>query len=109
MSKIVESVDVAVPVRTAYDQWTQFESFPAFMEGVESVVQGDDRTIRWTAVIAGQRKSWTAQITDQTPDTRVAWKSVDGAENAGAVLFEPLGDRRTRLTLRLDANPEGRR
>ena len=107
MPRFEDTIEVDVPVRTAYDQWTQFESFPQFMEGVESVVQQDDRTIRWTAVIAGQRKTWTAQITDQTPDVRVAWKSTDGSENAGAVLFEALGDGRTRITLKLDADPEG--
>ena len=107
MPRFEDTIEVDVPVRTAYDQWTQFESFPQFMEGVQSVVQEDDRTIRWTAVIAGQRKTWTAQITDQTPDVRVAWKSTDGSENAGAVLFEALGDGRTRITLKLDADPEG--
>ena len=107
MPRFEDSIEVDVPVRTAYDQWTQFESFPQFMEGVESVVQQDDRTMRWTADIAGQRKTWTAQITDQTPDVRVAWKSTDGSENAGAVLFEPFGDGRTRITLKLDADPEG--
>jgi uncharacterized membrane protein len=107
MPRFEASVDVDVPVRLAYDQWTQFEDFPKFMEGVERVVQRDDKTIDWTAEIAGQRKEWTAEITDQTPDTRVAWKSVDGDENAGAVLFEPLGGNRTRVTLKLDADPEG--
>jgi uncharacterized membrane protein len=107
MPRFEDTIEVDVPVRTAYDQWTQFESFPQFMEGVESVVQLDDRTLQWTADIAGQRKSWTAEITDQTPDTRVAWKSIGGADNAGAVLFEPLGGERTRITLKLDADPEG--
>jgi uncharacterized membrane protein len=107
MPRFEDTIEVDAPVRTVYDQWTQFESFPQFREGVESVVQQDDRTLRWTARIAGQRKTWTARITDQTPDTRVAWKSVDGAENAGAVLFAPLGDRRTRVTLKIDADPEG--
>src|SRR5215207_5919072 len=107
MPRFEATIDVDVPIRTAYNQWTQFESFPQFMEGVESVVQLDDRTLRWIAVVAGQRKSWAAQITDQTPDTRVAWKSTDGAENAGAVLFEPLDDRRARITMKLDADPEG--
>jgi uncharacterized membrane protein len=107
MPRFEASVDVDVPLRVAYDQWTQFEDFPRFMEGVERVVQRDDKTLDWTAEIAGQRKEWTAEITDQTPDTRVAWKSVDGDENAGAVLFEPLGGNRTRVTLKLDADPEG--
>jgi uncharacterized membrane protein len=107
MPRFEDSVDVDVPLRVAYDQWTQFEDFPRFMEGVESVVQRDDKILEWTAEIAGQRKEWTAEITDQTRDTRVAWKSVSGDDNAGAVLFEPLGDDRTRVTLKLDADPEG--
>jgi uncharacterized membrane protein len=107
MPRFEDSVEVAVPVRVAYDQWTQFEEFPRFMEGVERVVQRDVKTLDWTAEIAGQRKEWTAEITDQTPDTRVAWKSVSGDDNAGAVLFEPLEARRTRVTLKMDADPEG--
>jgi uncharacterized membrane protein len=107
MPRFESSIDVDVPVRLAYDQWTQFEEFPRFMEGVESVVQRDDKMLDWTAEIAGQRKEWTAEITDQTPDTRVAWKSVGGDENAGAVLFEALDGDRTRVTLKLDADPEG--
>ena len=107
MPRFEESIDVNVPVRTAYDQWTQFEDFPRFMEGVERVVQRDDKTLDWTAEIAGQRKEWTAEITDQTPDVRVAWKSVSGEENAGAVLFQSLGPDRTKITLRIDADPQG--
>ena len=80
MSQIIETVDVDVPVRTAYDQWTQFESFPMFMEGVENVEQLDDTTLRWTAEIAGQKRSWKAKITEQLPDERVAWTSIDGAK-----------------------------
>ena len=107
MSRFEESIKVAVPVRVAYDHWTQFEEFPRFMEGVERVEQLDDKTLRWTASVAGREKAWTAEITDQTPDVRVAWKSTEGAENAGAVLFQPTGSRETQVTLRLDAEPEG--
>jgi uncharacterized membrane protein len=107
MPRFEDSIDVNVPVRTAYDQWTQFEAFPRFMEGVEHVVQGDDKTLHWTAKVAGQRKEWTAEITDQTPDVRVAWKSISGDENAGAVLFQALEPGKTRITLKLDADPEG--
>ena len=107
MPRFEETIDVDVPVRVAYDQWTQFEEFPRFMEGVESVTQRDDRTLDWIAEIAGQRKEWTAVITDQTPDVRVAWKSITGDENAGAVLFQALDPGRTRLTLRIDADPKG--
>jgi uncharacterized membrane protein len=107
MPRFEETIDVDVPVRVAYDQWTQFEEFPRFMEGVERVVQRDEKTLDWTAEIAGQRKDWTAEITDQTPDVRVAWKSTSGDENAGAVLFQSLDPNRTRLTLRIDADPQG--
>ena len=107
MSRFEEQITVDVPVRAAYDRWTRFEDFPSFMEGVESVKQLDDTTVRWTASVGGVSKTWTAEIVDQTPDTRIAWKSVDGAENAGAVLFEADGADRTRVTLRIDAEPEG--
>ena len=107
MPRFEDSIDIAVPVRVAYDQWTQFEEFPRFMDGVERVVQVDDKHLQWTATVAGREKSWTAEITDQTPDTRVAWKSVSGAHNAGAVLFEALDPDRTRVTLKLDADPDG--
>jgi len=107
MVRVEKSIDVDVPVRTAYDQWTQFEQFPQFMDGVERVVQLDDKSLRWTATVAGRTKEWTAEITDQTPDVRVAWKSVDGDDNAGAVLFEPAGADATHVTLKLDAEPDG--
>jgi uncharacterized membrane protein len=107
VSTIVESIDVAVPVRVAYDQWTQFEDFPRFMEGVKHVKQLDDTTLEWTAEIGGIERSWRAEITQQEPDRRVAWRSTSGAKNAGQVTFEPLGDNMTRTTLKLDVDPEG--
>lgn len=107
MSQIIESIDVDVPVRIAYDQWTQFEEFPKFMEAVEKVEQLDDTTLRWTAEIAGVKKTWKATITEQTPDQRIAWTSTEGAENAGVVTFHRLDDRKTRVTLQLDVEPEG--
>jgi uncharacterized membrane protein len=107
MSRFEEQISVDVPVRVAYDRWTRFEDFPSFMDGVERVEQLDDKTLRWTASVGGQTKSWTAEIVDQTPDTRIAWKSIEGAENAGAVLFAPEGDGRTTVTLRIDAEPDG--
>ena len=107
MSQIIETVDVDVPVRVAYDQWTQFEEFPLFMEGVEKVEQLDDTHIAWTAEIRGIRKSWTAEITEQRPDDRIAWRAVDGAENAGVVTFHHLSGDTTRVTLQLDVEPEG--
>ena len=86
MPRFEDSIDVAVPIRVAYDQWTQFEQFPQFMEGVDRVVQLDDKRLEWTATVAGREKRWTAEITDQTPDTRIAWKSTSGADNAGAAI-----------------------
>ena len=107
MSKIIETVDVDVPVRVAYDQWTQFEEFPLFMEGVETVEQLDDTHIAWTAEIAGMTKRWIAEITEQKPDERIAWRAVEGAKNAGVVTFHRLADDKTRVTLQLDVEPEG--
>jgi uncharacterized membrane protein len=107
MSKIMEAVDVRVPVRTAYDQWTQFETFPKFMEGIKSVRQLDDTTLEWVADVAGREKTWTARITEQEPDQRIAWTSTDGAHNAGVVTFHRLDDARSRVTLQLDVDPDG--
>ena len=107
MSRITESIEVNVPVRVAYDQWTQFEQFPRFMEGVERVVQVDDKTLDWTASIAGVDKHWRAEITLQEPDEVIAWRSVEGARNDGSVRFEALDSNRTRITLDLDVEPEG--
>jgi uncharacterized membrane protein len=107
MARIQKSIEVEVPISTAYGQWTQFEEFPAFMEGVDSVVQRDDQFLDWTASVAGQRRSWTAKIVDQTPNVRIAWKAVEGAENAGAVLFSELEPDRTRVDLTIEAEPDG--
>jgi uncharacterized membrane protein len=107
MSEILEAIDVDVPVRTAYDQWTQFETFPSFMEGVKSVRQLDDRTLEWKADVAGREKTWTARITEQTPDQRIAWTATEGAHNAGVVTFHRLDEGRSRVTLQLDVDPEG--
>lgn len=107
MSRFEHVITVDAPVREVYNQWTQFESFPSFMDGVEKVVQRDDKTLEWTASIAGQTRTWTGEITDQTPDVRVAWKSTSGADNAGAVLFQPLAPNQTQVTLRMDVEPQG--
>ena len=107
VSRITETIDVDVPVRAAYDQWTQFESFPEFMEGIDRVVQVDDTTLDWTATIAGQVKNWRAEITEQRPDELVAWRSTEGAQNDGQVRFESLGADRTRIETQLDVEPEG--
>ena len=107
MSKILEAVDVEVPVRTAYDQWTQFETFPKFMEGVKSVRQLDDTTLEWVADVAGREKRWEAKITEQEPDKRIAWTATEGAHNAGVVTFHRIGDGTSRVTLQLDVDPVG--
>ena len=107
MTRITTSIDVDVPVRVAYDQWTQFESFPEFMEGVDRVVQLTDTTLEWTATIAGVEKRWRAEIWEQRPDEVVSWRSTDGARNDGSVRFESLGATKTRVELLLDVEPEG--
>ena len=83
MAKIEKDIVVDVPVSVAYNQWTQFESFPEFMEGVKEVVQLDEKRLRWTAEIKGKDEEWEAEITDQVPDRHIAWRSVTGAPNAG--------------------------
>jgi uncharacterized membrane protein len=107
MSKISKSIEVDVPVSTAYNQWTQFEDFPRFMEGVKGVSQIDDKSLEWTAEVAGVKRSWRAEIVDQTPDRRISWRSTSGARHNGVVTFEPLGDGRTRVSLEMDVDPEG--
>jgi uncharacterized membrane protein len=107
MANVTESIDVNVPVRTAYDQWTQFEEFPRFMEGVKSVSQTDDTHLRWVAEVAGKEKEWDAVVTEQHPDERVAWTSQSGARNAGVVTFHRLDEEKTRVTLQMDVDPEG--
>jgi uncharacterized membrane protein len=106
VSRITEEIEVAVPVRVAYDQWTQFESFPKFMSGVDRVVQVDDKTLEWTATIGGNVKHWRAEIVEQRPDQLVAWRSIDGAQNDGQVRFRSLGADRTMVGLQLDVAPE---
>jgi uncharacterized membrane protein len=107
MSTIEESIEVQVPVRTAYDQWTQFEEFPRFMEGVEEVRQVDDTHLRWVTDVAGRRKEFDAEVTEQTPDQRVAWRSTGGAEHAGVVTFHKTGEDETRVMVQMDVVPEG--
>src|SRR4029453_13066341 len=107
MSTIEQSIEVGVPVRTAYDQWTQFEEFPQFMEGVQAVTQADDTRLHWVAEFGGARREWDAEITEQLPDERVAWTSREGTRNAGVVTFHRLDDTSTRVMLQLDVEPEG--
>lgn len=107
MSIIEKSVSVDVPVRTAYGQWTQFESFPVFMDGVEEVRQIDDNHLHWKAQIAGVKREWDAEIVDQTPDERITWRATDGTTNAGTVSFAATGDGTSKVTLRLEFEPQG--
>jgi uncharacterized membrane protein len=107
MARIEESIDVAVPVETAYNQWTQFEQFPSFMEGIEAVQQLDDTRLHWVAEIGGKREEWDARITEQHPDHRVAWEATSGKGNAGVVTFHRLDDAQTRVMVQMDWEPEG--
>ena len=107
MSTITESIDVNVPIRVAYDQWTQFESFPQFMEGVEEIrQQGPDMT-HWRMKVAGVEREFDAKITEQHPDQRIAWASVSGPTHAGVVTFHRLDESTTRVTTQLDIDPDG--
>ncbi len=107
MASVEQSIDVNVPLRVAYDQWTQFEEFPNFMEGVEAVTQVDDTHLRWAAEIGGKRQEWTAEIVQQIPDDRIEWRSTGGVAQTGIVTFEPLGEEQTRIRVSFDYEPEG--
>ncbi|GAC1335202.1 MAG: SRPBCC family protein [Chloroflexota bacterium] len=107
MTNITKSIDVNVPVQTAYNQWTQFESFPHFMEGVESIQQLNDKSLHWKVKVGGKENEFDAVITEQIPDERVAWKSTTGEPNAGVVTFHRLGEGQTRVTVQMDWTPQG--
>ena len=107
MSQVEESIEIAVPVREAYNQWTQFEEFPRFMQGVQEIRQIDDTNLHWVVDIAGRREEFDAEITEQIPDARIAWKSTSGPRHAGAVDFHRLADDRTQLMVVMDAEPQG--
>ncbi|MFI1539709.1 SRPBCC family protein [Streptomyces anandii] len=108
MSQVEESIEVDVPVRTAYDQWTQFEDFPQFMDGVERIEQRTDTLTHWVTRIGGVQREFDAEITEQIPDERVAWTTVDGeAKQAGVVTFHRLDEARTKVLLQLDYDPQG--
>ena len=107
MERIEKSVEVDCPVRTVYNQWTQFEDFPKFMAGVKEVHQIDDTHLHWRAEVWGKDEEWDAEITEQTPDQRISWRSVAGSKNAGTVRFEPLGPDRTRVRLVMAYEPDG--
>ena len=108
MSTISESIDVDVPVTTAYNQWTQFASFPEFMEGVESVVQETDTRNRWSVEVGGATRTFVTEIAEQHPDERIAWRTVDGdTGHAGVVTFHKMSPTTTRVHLEMDVEPEG--
>jgi uncharacterized membrane protein len=107
MPKIEDTIDVQVPVQQAYNQWTQFEEFPKFMEGIQSVQQLDETHVHWVAEIRGETREWTTEITEQQPDEKVAWKTIDGeVKNDGVVSFEPLAGGQTRVNVQMDVEGE---
>jgi uncharacterized membrane protein len=105
MSTVEQTVEVAVPVRTAYDQWTQFETFPEFMKDVERIEQLDDTTTRWHVNVMGAERTFDADITEQEPDQRIAWTSRGDTKHAGVVTFHRIDDAQTRVTLQMDVEP----
>ena len=107
MESLETSIDVDVPLRATYDQWTQFEDFPRFMEGVTSVTQVDDSHVHWITEVAGRTKEWDAEITRQLPDEEIAWVGLGAPDNRGRVVFDDLGGDRTKVTMMLDYEPEG--
>jgi uncharacterized membrane protein len=107
MSTVEKSIDVDVPVSTAYNQWTQFESFPKFMEGVEEIRQVSDTRTHWVTKIGGVQREFDAEITEQHPDERVAWRSVDGPKQSGVVTFHRIAPDTTRVMLQLEYEPTG--
>ena len=107
METIEKSIEVEAPLSAVYNQWTQFEEFPRFMEGVESVQQMGDRRLHWCATVAGKKKEWDAEIREQVPDEKIIWNSTSGDENAGMVKFDSLGADKTRVHLEMSYDPEG--
>jgi uncharacterized membrane protein len=107
MTSVTESVDVEVPIAVVYNQWTQFESFPEFMGGVEQITQTDDQHTHWVTSIGGVHREFDTAVTEQHPEERVAWKSTDGTTHAGVITFHRLGESQTRVTAQIDWEPEG--
>jgi uncharacterized protein (TIGR02271 family) len=107
MGVSTHSIEVNAPLKAVYNQWTQFEEFPHFMEGVEEVRQEGNKRLFWKAKIAGRVKEWEAEITDQVPDQRIAWESVDGSPNSGTITFDEMGDGLTRVNATIGYEPEG--
>jgi uncharacterized membrane protein len=106
VTTIEKTVDVRVPVTRAYNQWTQFESFPAFMAGVERVHQVNPTRTHWEVTVGGVHREFDAEITEQHPDERIAWKSIDGQEQSGVVTFHRIDDQTTRVSLQMEYEPE---
>jgi uncharacterized membrane protein len=106
VSRVESDIEVAAPLRAVYNQWTQFESYPLFMEGIEEVRQLDDRRLHWRASLGGRTKEWEAEIQEQVPDERIIWRSTDGATNAGMVAFRPIDSDRTQIHLEMSYDPE---
>jgi len=107
MKTIEESIEIGVPISTAYNQWTQFESFPQFMDGIKRVEQRDDTRLRWTAEVGGNKREWDAEITEQHPDHRVAWKALNQEGPNGVVTFHKLDDSHTKVMVQMEYEPEG--
>lgn len=107
MAQVIETIDVDVPIAQSYNQWTQFESFPHFLSFVQSITQQDDTHNHWKVKVGGVEREFDAVITEQHPDERVAWKSIDGTTNAGVVTFHKLSDTTSRVTVQIDWAPEG--
>jgi uncharacterized membrane protein len=107
MATIEQSMDIDAPISTVYNQWTQFEEFPHFMDGVDEVRQLDDTLLHWVASFGGSRHEWDAEITEQLPDERIAWRNTDGKDNAGVVTFHKITDDTTRVMVQMDFVPEG--
>jgi uncharacterized membrane protein len=107
MARVEESIEVNVPVSTAYNQWTQFEEFPRFMDGVESVRQVDDTHLHWVAEVGGQQHEWEAEIVEQKPDERIEWRALDGHYNSGVVTFQPINQASTRVNVVMEHETEG--
>jgi len=103
----MQTIDVDVPISTVYNQWTQFESFPQFMDGVDEVTQKTDTLTHWKISIGGVKREFDAEITEQHPDERVAWRAVGGTDHAGVVTFHKLADNKTRIALQLETKPQG--
>jgi uncharacterized membrane protein len=107
MPKVQDSIEVQVPVQQAYNQWTQFEEFPKFMDGIQSVQQLDETHVQWVAEIGGSSRQWTAEVTEQEPDEKIAWKTIDGdVKNDGVVTFEQVGPNQTRVNVEMDVEGE---